>query len=143
MGPTLHTEDVYLRTAVAVGREGWANFGHVHLPEYRWGIFLAERNPDRTIGFGAHHGEPAWQQVPGEFRSALQRLIVIQGDTEPASVEQQRLARARRTPVCHRRTGPALLGDVERTCASRAPIRTWPQHPVSYTHLTLPTKRIV
>ena len=90
MGPTLHTEDVYLRTAVAVGREGWANFGHVHLPEYRWGIFLAERNPDRTIGFGAHRGEPAWQQVPGEFRSALQRLIVIQGDTEPASVEQQR-----------------------------------------------------
>jgi hypothetical protein len=52
----------------------------------------AERKPDRTIGFGAHRGEPAWQQVPGEFRSALQRLIVIQGDTEPASVEQQRLA---------------------------------------------------
>jgi benzoyl-CoA 2,3-dioxygenase component B len=28
--------------------------------------------------------------VPGEYRSELQRLIVIQGDTEPASVEQQR-----------------------------------------------------
>ena len=27
MGPTLPTHDVYLRTAVAVGREGWANFG--------------------------------------------------------------------------------------------------------------------
>jgi benzoyl-CoA 2,3-dioxygenase component B len=90
MGPTMHTEDVYLRTAVAVGREGWAHFGHVNLPEYRWGIFLAERNPDRTIGFGAHKGEPAWQQLPGEFRSELQRLIVVQGDTEPASVEQQR-----------------------------------------------------
>ena len=35
-------------------------------------------------------GEPAWQQVPGEYRSELRRLIVIQGDTEPASVEQQR-----------------------------------------------------
>jgi benzoyl-CoA 2,3-dioxygenase component B len=35
-------------------------------------------------------GEPAWQQVPGEFRSTLRRLIVTQGDTEPASVEQQR-----------------------------------------------------
>jgi len=31
-----------------------------------------------------------WQQVPGEYRAELQRLIVIQGDTEPASVEQQR-----------------------------------------------------
>ena len=29
MGPTLPTEDVYLRTAVNVGREGWAHFGHV------------------------------------------------------------------------------------------------------------------
>ncbi len=31
-----------------------------------------------------------WQQVPGEFRSQFRRLIVTQGDTEPASVEQQR-----------------------------------------------------
>ena len=28
--------------------------------------------------------------MPGEYRAELQRLIVIQGDTEPASVEQQR-----------------------------------------------------
>ena len=33
-----------------------------------------------------------WQEVPGEYRSDLRRLIVTQGDTEPASVEQQRLA---------------------------------------------------
>jgi benzoyl-CoA 2,3-dioxygenase component B len=90
MGPTLPTQDVYLRTAVNVGREGWAHFGHVAMPDYRWGIFLAERDADRRIGFGQHKGEPAWQKVPGEYRSALQRLIVIQGDTEPASVEQQR-----------------------------------------------------
>jgi benzoyl-CoA 2,3-dioxygenase component B len=32
-----------------------------------------------------------WQQVPGEHRNTLRRLIVTQGDTEPASVEQQRL----------------------------------------------------
>ncbi len=38
-----------------------------------------------------HCGEPVWQQVPGEHRSTLRRLIVTQGDTEPASVEQQRL----------------------------------------------------
>jgi benzoyl-CoA 2,3-dioxygenase component B len=36
-------------------------------------------------------GEPAWQQVPGEHRNTLRRIIVTQGDTEPASVEQQRL----------------------------------------------------
>ncbi|MGI8761482.1 MAG: benzoyl-CoA 2,3-epoxidase subunit BoxB [Jatrophihabitantaceae bacterium] len=90
MGPTLPTEDVYLRTAVNVGREGWAHFGHVAMKDYRWGIFLAERDRERQIGFGEHRGEPAWQKVPGEYRSELQRLIVIQGDTEPASVEQQR-----------------------------------------------------
>ncbi|MFN2559968.1 MAG: benzoyl-CoA 2,3-epoxidase subunit BoxB [Jatrophihabitans sp.] len=90
MGPTLPTEDVYLRTAVNVGREGWAHFGHVPMKDYRWGIFLAERDGDRRIGFGEHKGEPPWQKVPGEYRAELQRLIVIQGDTEPASVEQQR-----------------------------------------------------
>jgi benzoyl-CoA 2,3-dioxygenase component B len=90
MGPTLPTQDVYLRTAVSVGRDGWAHFGHVAMHDYRWGVFLAERDPDRTIGFGEHMGEPAWQKVPGEYRADLQRLIVIQGDTEPASVEQQR-----------------------------------------------------
>jgi benzoyl-CoA 2,3-epoxidase subunit B len=89
-GPTLPTEDVYLRTAVNVGREGWAHFGHVPMKDYRWGIFLADRNRDRQIAFGEHKGEPVWQKVPGEYRSDLQRLIVIQGDTEPASVEQQR-----------------------------------------------------
>jgi benzoyl-CoA 2,3-dioxygenase component B len=90
MGPTLSTQDVYLRTAVNVGREGWAHFGHVAMKDYRWGIFLSERDRDRTIGFGQHKGEPAWQKVPGEYRADMQRLIVIQGDTEPASVEQQR-----------------------------------------------------
>ena len=61
MGPTLPTHDVYLRTAINVGREGWAHFGHVAMKDYRWGIFLAERDPGRQIGFGAHKGEPAWQ----------------------------------------------------------------------------------
>jgi benzoyl-CoA 2,3-dioxygenase component B len=90
MGPALPTRDVYLRTATNVGRDGWAQFGHVVVEDYRWGIFLAERKGDRRIAFGNHKGEPVWQQVPGEYRSELQRLIVIQGDTEPASVEQQR-----------------------------------------------------
>ena len=52
MGPAVPTEDVYLRTAVAVGREGWAHFVHVVMEDYRWGVFLAERNSDRRIAFG-------------------------------------------------------------------------------------------
>ncbi|MBI77646.1 MAG: benzoyl-CoA 2,3-epoxidase subunit BoxB [Rhodospirillaceae bacterium] len=83
--------DVYLRTAVSVEAEGWANFGYVKMPEYRWGIFLAPPVEGRTIPFGEHKGQPVWTDVPGEYRAALRRLIVTQGDTEPASVEQQRL----------------------------------------------------
>ncbi len=90
VGPAVPTKDVYVRTAVNVGTEGWAHFDHVPLERYRWGIILAEPKPDRRIGFGVHRGEPAWQQVPGEYRPVLRRLIVVQGDTEPASVEQQR-----------------------------------------------------
>jgi benzoyl-CoA 2,3-dioxygenase component B len=91
LGPVaFQGNDVYLRTAIDVGQEGWANFGHVKMPDYRWGIFLAEAEPDRRIAFGDHKAEPAWQDVPGEYRSDLRRLLVVQGDTEPASVEQQR-----------------------------------------------------
>ena len=81
---------VYLRTAVSVDPKGWARFDYVRMPEYRWGILLAPQVEGRTIPFGQHYGEPAWQEVPGEYRAMLRRLIVIQGDTEPASVEQQR-----------------------------------------------------
>ena len=82
--------DIYLRTAVSVDPKGWAKFDYVKMPEYRWGILLAPAVEDRRIPFGEHAGKPAWQEVPGEYRSMLRRLIVIQGDTEPASVEQQR-----------------------------------------------------
>jgi benzoyl-CoA 2,3-dioxygenase component B len=91
LGPAVFQQnDVYLRTATSVDQQGWATFGMVKMPEYRWGIFLADAKPDRRLGFGDHIGEPAWQVVPGEHRSTLRRLIVTQGDTEPASVEQQR-----------------------------------------------------
>ncbi|HLV61596.1 MAG TPA: benzoyl-CoA 2,3-epoxidase subunit BoxB [Fredinandcohnia sp.] len=91
MGPDgFQAHEVYLRTAVSVDPKGWAQFGYVRMPEYRWGIFLADPIKDRTIGFGDDYGKPVWQEVPGEHRNALRRLIVTQGDTEPASVEQQR-----------------------------------------------------
>jgi len=92
MGPSdFEKADVYLRTATSVDAQGWASYGAVKMPDYRWGIFLAEQQPERKIGFGDQMGQPVWQQVPGEHRSTLRRLIVTQGDTEPASVEQQRL----------------------------------------------------
>jgi benzoyl-CoA 2,3-epoxidase subunit B len=92
MGPSdFNAAEVYLRTATSVDAKGWATYGEVKMPDYRWGIFLADPVPDRRIGFGDEYGKPAWQQVPGEHRSTLRRLIVTQGDTEPASVEQQRL----------------------------------------------------
>ena len=82
--------EVYLRTAVGVDPKGWAKFGHVKMADYRWGILLAPQIEGRTIPFGKHKGEPVWQEVPGEYRALLRRLLVVQGDTEPASVEQQR-----------------------------------------------------
>jgi benzoyl-CoA 2,3-dioxygenase component B len=91
MGPDgFQTRDVYLRTAISVDAAGWAHFDYVKMPDYRWGIFLADPMPDRRIGFGDQLGDPVWREVPGEHRNALRRLIVTQGDTEPASVEQQR-----------------------------------------------------
>ncbi len=91
MGPEgFQASDVYLRTAVSVDPKGWAKFDYVKMPEYKWGVLLAPQVEDRKIPFGVHKGEKAWQEVPGEFRAMLRRLIVIQGDTEPASVEQQR-----------------------------------------------------
>jgi benzoyl-CoA 2,3-epoxidase subunit B len=82
--------DVYLRTAISVDPEGWATYDYVRMPEYRWGIFLVPKSGERTIGFGDNLGQPAWDDVPGEHRNALRRIIVTQADTEPASVEQQR-----------------------------------------------------
>ncbi len=91
MGPEgFQDAAVYLRTAVGVDPSGWAKFGHVKMPDYRWGILLAPKEEGRVIPCGRHKGEPAWQEVPGEYRALLKRLIVVQGDTEPASVEQQR-----------------------------------------------------
>ena len=91
MGPTDFNQDqIYLRTAVSVEAGGWAHFDYVKMPDYRWGIFLAPPE-ERTIGFGDNMGKAIWNEAPGELRKELRRIIVTQADTEPASVEQQRL----------------------------------------------------
>jgi benzoyl-CoA 2,3-dioxygenase component B len=91
VGPEDSTNhDVYLRTATSVDPQGWAHFDYVKMRDYRWGIFLQPGDAERQIQFGDHKGEKAWADVPGEHRANLRRIIVTQGDTEPASVEQQR-----------------------------------------------------
>jgi benzoyl-CoA 2,3-dioxygenase component B len=91
VGPQVFKHDeIYLRTAISTDPGGWAHFGHVRMPDYRWGIFLAAKEEGRVIPGGDHAGQPVWDSVPGEHRNALKRLIVVQADTEPASVEQQR-----------------------------------------------------
>ena len=92
VGPEgFQAKDVYLRTAISVETDGWAHFDYVKMPDYRWGIFLTPPEADKKIGFGDNMGQPVWNEVPGEFRNMLRRIIVTQADTEPASVEQQRL----------------------------------------------------
>ena len=93
MGPTdFNEKDVYLRTAVSVDRDGWAHFGYVadarvplgHLPH-------AERE---AIARSASATTPAWKpgsRCPASTATGSARMIVTQADTEPASVEQQRL----------------------------------------------------
>jgi benzoyl-CoA 2,3-dioxygenase component B len=91
VGPQVFkNNDIFLRTAVSTEPGGWAQFGHVKMPDYRWGIFLADPEKDRTITCGDDAGKPLWNEVPGEYRNMLKRIIVVQADTEPASVEQQR-----------------------------------------------------
>ncbi|HEU0229246.1 MAG TPA: benzoyl-CoA 2,3-epoxidase subunit BoxB, partial [Burkholderiaceae bacterium] len=91
MGPEgAQGHDVYLRTATSVQPDGWAHFDYTRMPDYRWGIFLTPQDGNRKIHFGEHLGRDVWQEAPGEHRANLRRIIVTQGDTEPASVEQQR-----------------------------------------------------
>jgi len=92
MGPVgWQDKDIYLRTAISVETDGWAHFDYIKMPDYRWGIFLEPKQEGRVHGFGDNHGQPVWDEVPGEHRNMLKRLVVTQGDTEPASVEQQRM----------------------------------------------------
>ena len=112
-GPVAYQEnDIYLRTAVSVDTSGWAVYDYVRMPEYRWGIFLSPVKGERQIHFGDQIGTDCWDDVPGEHRNELRRLIVTQGDTEPGSVEQQR-ALSLCAPVALRHAQP-LPGERRR-----------------------------
>jgi benzoyl-CoA 2,3-dioxygenase component B len=74
----------------------WRKDIGVNYPEIENYKFEAKFGPTRTneIEFGAFKGRPKWErvlQIPDQrMRDSLLNLIVYQGDTEFASVEQQR-----------------------------------------------------
>ena len=92
MGPVGWQErDIYLRTAISVETDGWAHFDYVKMPDYRWGIFL-EPKQDRTARTASATTSASRCGTRSRASSATccAGSIVTQGDTEPASVEQQR-----------------------------------------------------
>ena len=111
MGRKVQESLVYLRTAVSVDPKGWAKFDYVRMPDYRWGVLLAPQMEGRKVNFGMHKGEDAWQEVPGEYRAMLRRLVVIQGDTEPASVDSSAPRQDRAFALRHAQSIP---GHVEQ-----------------------------
>ena len=74
----------------------WQKDIGVAYPEITNYQFEAKFGPTRSneVEFGAYRGRPKWErvmQIPDQrMRDALLNLIVYQGDTEFASVEQQR-----------------------------------------------------
>jgi len=93
MGPNeSHNYEVYLRTAISVEADGWAQFGYVKMPDYRWGIFLQPRDEKREVNFGIHTGPTGLgKKFPAKYRSTLRRVDRHPGRYRTASVEQQRM----------------------------------------------------
>jgi benzoyl-CoA 2,3-dioxygenase component B len=84
MGPSdFKAKDVYLRTAVGVDAPAGRSTATRPCPTTAGASSWPTGRRGRKIGFGDFMGQDAWQEVPGEFRSAFRRLIVTQGDTEP------------------------------------------------------------
>ena len=110
---------VYVRTAVSVDPAGWAHFEYVRLPEYRWGIFLADPVADRThrlrrflrpAGLAGSAGRVPQSAAPpdrhaGRHRAGQRRAAAL---ARPPLPEHVRPAQ----PVSgERRRGPPPLGD--------------------------------
>ena len=134
LGPRdFQVADVYLRTATSVDAKGWATYGFVRMPEYRWGIFLAERDRQpqdrlrRQLRAGclaadsrrvSRHAAPA-DRHPGRYRAGVGRAAA---HARPHRAVALRFAQ----PVsgeCRRR--PAPVGDgVPAACLLRA---RWPR----------------
>src|SRR5215475_14301628 len=79
---------VYVRTAISVDPEGWAHFEYVKLPEYRWGIFLADPVHDRRIGFGDFLGQPVWFYLPWDVGHQHLRSFPTRRAPKPPSARE-------------------------------------------------------
>ena len=103
MGPEgFQMADVYLRTAISVEKEGWARFGYVKMPEYRWGILLAP--------------EDWWERHPEKVKEH-RRLI-------------DELHKKTKIRICSLSWRDSIQG-LENKCfvkAGRPPIKTWPKN---------------
>src|SRR5207237_6874045 len=65
MGPEgFQEKDVWLRTAISVEPDGWANFDYVRMPEYRWGIFLKPADKDARVGLATTSARPRIRKCP-------------------------------------------------------------------------------
>ncbi len=104
---------------ICVDTDGWAHFDYVKMPDYRWGIFLAEPEPDRDDRLRRPHRAAGVARGARRVPQPLRRLIVTQGDTEPASRRAAAHARHDRAvavrpaqPVPGQRRGrPPPVGD--------------------------------
>jgi benzoyl-CoA 2,3-dioxygenase component B len=84
MGPDgFQEKDVWLRTAIDVGSEGWAHFDYVKMPDYRWGIFLEPAQADARLVSATTMARRLIRKCRANFRNALRRNHRHQGDTEP------------------------------------------------------------
>jgi hypothetical protein len=120
MGPDgSNNFDVYLRTAVSVDPQGWAQFGHVKMPDYRWGIFLNPGEADRNHPFRRPQGRSRLagrarrtpcqsaphHRDPGRYRAGIGRAAAPPGPDMPEPVRPAQPVpgqrRGRTPPVGH------------------------------------------
>ena len=90
MGPDgFQDAEVYLRTAVGVDPAGWAKFGYVKMPQYRWGILLAPKEDGRK------EAEETSLDIDAETAEILAQLAAIQqhGEGDDALGEFQAAGR--------------------------------------------------
>ena len=101
--------------------EDWqrkVGFDTAWLGDYRFEAKYDAENVKPTIEFGDYKGKPKWErplQIPHQnIRDALLHLITVQGDTEFASVEQQRHLLASAPTEYDRKSALRIMAEEQR-----------------------------